>query len=398
MKKKVVTLLLCISCAATLLAGCGSSNSASGNVTLAEEDYKGIEVAAVEPEEVTDDDVQDAIDSVLEENAETTEVADRAVKDGDTVNIDYVGTVDGEEFDGGSYEGYDLEIGSDSFIDGFEDQIIGHETGDEFDINVTFPDDYSSDDLAGKDAVFAITLNSISKVTTPELTDEFVATVSDTSTTVDEYKEELRAQLEEDNQTTADETFAENVMQAVLDNAEVDEYDADELETLVTESKSYYEQIISSFYGTTLSDYLEQVGETEEDFDAEIEEECKNTLKEQMVCAYIAEKEGLELTDDEYQEKLEEMVSDYGYSSTDEVIEEYASYYASDDDSDSDSDDSSTEVSDEAKEKAEEELKKSFLQDKVSDWLVENCTKTEAASDTEDADTTEDTTTEDADE
>ena len=392
MKKKVITLLLSISCTAMLAAGCGSS--ASGNVKLAQSDYKGIEVEEVLAAEVTDEDVEDAIQSSLEENATTKEVKDRAVKDGDTANIDYTGKVDGEEFDGGSAEGYDLEVGSGSFIDGFEEQIIGHEIGEKFYINVTFPEDYMSEDVAGKDAVFTVKINSISVQKLPELNDKFVKSVSEESTNVDEYKEEIRNQLTADNEEEAESTFEANVIQAVVDKAEVSGYDEDELSELKEQNKAYYEQIISSFYGMTVEDYLEESGQTEEDFEKEIEESCKEILKQQMVCEYIAEQEKLTISDEEYQQKLEEMVSEYGYADVDALIADYASYYDSDDgseSSDEDAEDSeSAEVSDDAKKKAEEELKKNFLQEKVTSWLIENCKKTEASADTNDTEDAED--------
>nr|WP_317402113.1 FKBP-type peptidyl-prolyl cis-trans isomerase [uncultured Gemmiger sp.] len=124
---------------------------------------------------VSDEDVSDYIsNNILVNYTTTNQITDRAAADGDSVNIDFVGTVDGEEFDGGSSEGYDLTLGSGSFIDGFEDQIVGHMPGETFDVNVTFPEDYQATDLAGKDAVFSTTLNYISETVTPELTDDFV--------------------------------------------------------------------------------------------------------------------------------------------------------------------------------------------------------------------------------
>lgn len=407
MKKRIVTILLSICCAAVLFTGCGSS---SGKVTLAESDYKGIEVAEVTADEVTEEDVEDAIQSSLEENATTKEITDRAVKDGDIVNIDYTGTLDGEEFDGGSAEGYDLEIGSGDFVEGFEDQLIGHEKGEEFDITVTFPEEYSlNPDMAGKETVFAIKINSISQTDIPELTDDFVKSVSENSETVEEYKKEIREELEAENQEDAESTFADNVMQAVLEKAEVTEYDEDKLSELKEESKDYYEQIITMYYGMEMSDYLDQVGQTEEELDEEIEESAKETLKMQMVCEYIAEKEGLEISDDEFDEKIQELVEEDGYDSADDLIEDYAAYYYSDDTEDADEDFESeedasgeeedvsdeetetTEVSDEAIQKTKDELRNSFLQEKVSDWLVENAKAVEAEEeDTEEEDTAED--------
>lgn len=207
--KKITALSLAAVLAAGLLAGCGSGSSslasssgsaASGSTTafdysapLTDEgmwkdikaldyvtlgDYKGISVPA-DVHNITDDAVQEQIDSILSDYATTNKVTDRAIKDGDTVNIDYVGKVDGKEFDGGSTNGSgtDVTIGTTQYIDDFIDQLVGHKPGDSFDVNVTFPDPYTSNtDLSGKDAVFATTINYISEKVNPDLTDDFVKT------------------------------------------------------------------------------------------------------------------------------------------------------------------------------------------------------------------------------
>ena len=200
MKKKVAMLLTGVMAVSLMMTGCQSAKGLeTENVKISV--YKGVEVDKVDkPSEVTDDDVNTQIQSVLDENSTTEEVTGRAVKKGDTATIDFVGKMNGEAFDGGSSTDYPLEIGSNSFIDGFEDSIIGHNAGDTFDWNGKFPENYGSSDLAGKDVTFTITVKSISKKKTPKLTDKFVKKVSKESKTVEEYKDWLlnnsREQLE----------------------------------------------------------------------------------------------------------------------------------------------------------------------------------------------------------
>ena len=161
MKKKLAMLVAGTLAASMLLSGCSSNDASNDYVTVG--GYKGIEVDDVEePAEVTDDDVNNYIEAVRNQYATSEQITDRGVIAGDTVNIDFVGKIDGEAFDKGSAEGYDLQIGSGSFIDGFEDSIIGHTPGETFDWNGKFPDDYSNNpDLAGKDVTFTITVNYI---------------------------------------------------------------------------------------------------------------------------------------------------------------------------------------------------------------------------------------------
>ena len=194
MKKRVIAVLTAVLMTASL-AGCGSGKLSNDYVTVNK--YKGLEVTEVAKNEVSDDSVEQEIQSRLEAAATEQDVTDRSAQSGDWVNIDYTGTLDGVAFDGGTATGYDLELGSGSFIgasgdyQGFEDQIVGHNTGEEFDITVQFPENYQSSDLAGKPANFHIVLNKIYQKVTPELTDEWVANNSESSKTVDEYKEEV---------------------------------------------------------------------------------------------------------------------------------------------------------------------------------------------------------------
>ena len=202
MKKGLMVALAAIAVTVSV-AGCGGDGKLSNDYVTVNQ-YKGLEIAKVEKKEVSDDDVEQTIQSRLLSSGKTDGLTkDGAAEDGDWVNIDYTGTLDGVAFDGGTATGYDLELGSGSFIgasgdyQGFEDQIVGHNTGEEFDITVQFPENYQSSDLAGKPANFHIVLNKIYQKVTPELTDEWVANNSESSKTVDEYKEEVKNSLQE---------------------------------------------------------------------------------------------------------------------------------------------------------------------------------------------------------
>ena len=212
MKKRVLAGLLA---GAMILSGCAQSTGLETDdikITV----YKGVEVAEVEkPAEIVDEDVEIEIQATLEAHANIIEITDRAVQDGDTVDINFVGKVDGEAFDGGSADNYSLVIGSGTFIDGFEDSIIGHKAGETFDWNGQFPEEYTPE-LAGKDCVFTITVNAITVEEKAELNDEFVKKVSETSTTVEEYKKEIKTQLEEAAQSNYEYSLKSAAWKAVL--------------------------------------------------------------------------------------------------------------------------------------------------------------------------------------
>lgn len=312
--------------------------------------YKEVEVDKVEkPEEVTEEDVDNYINTMLQTNADINEVADRAVKEGDTATIDFVGKVDGEEFDGGSAEGYPLEIGSGAFIPGFEDSIIGHKTGETFDWNGKFPEDYGNADYAGKDVVFTITVNHISESVVPELSDEFVKTVSEESKTVDEYKEEVKKQLTQQAEDNYKSQLNSAVWQKVLENTEVSKYPEDEVKELCDATIEQYKSI-AEYMGMEYEDYLEQNGTTAEDFEKQVEDSAKENVKQTMALKAIAEKEKLELSDEEYEKQLEKIAKSYGYEDVDAL-----------------------------KEAAEEEdLKDIALYNVVVDWLSESCIQVES--------------------
>lgn len=265
--------------------------TASDKVELPE--YKGIEVP-YEEIEYTDEQIDTDIQNEIENYKELSTDESLKIQDGDTVNIGYVGTVDGEEFDGGSSDSYDLEIGSDTFIDGFEDALIGHDNMTTFDINVTFPEDYSSTDLAGQDAVFTVTVNGIYQY--PEFTDEFVAeNLSDEGcSTVEEYRENDRAENEESSlKDWVEDYLKENTTvksyprKYLKIRKSVQRYDDEQMYTMMNEM---YEQ----YYGySPYSDFYSYMQvETEAEYLEELETSAKEQVKEDLLYQAIVEQEG----------------------------------------------------------------------------------------------------------
>ena len=314
MKKTIAVLLTGVMASALLLSGCEASKGLE-NDDIKITQYKGIEIDEVEKaKEVTDDDVDSFIKSMQESHAEVTEITDRAVEDGDTVSINFVGKMNGEEFEGGSAEDYSLTIGSGVFIEGFEDSVIGHKAGETYDWNGKFPDDYGNAEMAGKDVVFTITVNAITKEDVPELNDEFVKSVSETSKTVKEYKKEVKELLQKDAETSYEYSVETAVWEKVMENTEVKKYPEKELkETKENWIKQY--QTAAEYYQMEYETFIEK----------QIETAVKDTIKEKMAVEAIADKEKIKLDDKTYKKELKNIVSDYGYESVDalkEAVEE----------------------------------------------------------------------------
>lgn len=322
MKKKllVLTVIMCI-LVTFGLTGCGSSNpyskyDYSEYVKLGE--YKGLEKSEISVS-VSDEEVDEQIQVNLENTAETEKKTSGKVQDGDTVNIDYEGKLDGETFQGGSSEGYDLEIGSDSFIDGFEDGLIGKKIGKTYDLDLTFPEDYSSADLAGKDVVFTVTINYVSVEIIPELTDEWVKENSEVKT-VDEYKTVIYEELYQSKEDEAKSNIIESLWNQVVEDSEMIQYPEKELEMYIEQIEDQYE-LMAETYGMTLDDLLASYNiESEEVYDQQNKEAAQSYIKDQMIMYYIAELEGLTYTEDEADE-LRQSIEDAGYD--DDSFEEY---------------------------------------------------------------------------
>lgn len=282
---------------------------ASDYVTLG--DYKGVAVTVTKLE-VTDADVTAKINEDLKAKATKEPVTDRAVETGDTVNIDFEGLLDGVAFDGGTAKAYDLEIGSGSFIPGFEDGLIGTKVGDKKAIDVTFPADYSSKDLAGKAVVFNVTVNSISKMILPELTEDYVTKNTDYKT-IDEYKAGVRTELEKTNTDTMDNEKANNVITAVINNATIKSIPQTLTDYYNAQLNNQFQQEAAS-YGVDLATYIAQYNMTQADYDSYVKSMTESYATRDLIINAVAQKEKLEATDAEYKDAVTNYMSYYGAS------------------------------------------------------------------------------------
>ncbi len=278
-------------------------------------DYKGVTVEKT-IQSVTDEDVQNEIDNAL---ANYPVEVDQAAKEGDTVNIDYVGKIDGEEFDGGSDQGADLKLGSGKFIDGFEDGLIGARKGETRTLNLTFPEDYTQD-LAGKAVEFTVTVNAV-KEPLSEPTDQWVADNIEGYDNLADYKAGIRSEQEESNEQTAENQVRYAAWTQVIDNCTINEYP----ETLVEVGKKLYEQQVETYAkyaGMELDAYIESSGLTQEEYQSNMEEYGKNVAAQALVCQAICDKEGFAIGDDDYQKALQDMLTEYGCTE-EELIQTY---------------------------------------------------------------------------
>ena len=269
MKKRFAALLLAAA-AVVSLAGCGQTKSlaylknikASDYVELSD-DYSHVTVEVPAETEVTDEMVENTINYKLSSSAAYQEVTDHdTVKKGDTVNIDYTGTKDGKEFSGGSAKDYDLTIGSGSFIDGFEDGLIGHKKGENVTLNLTFPKDYSNTDLAGQDVVFKVTINKIEKLVTPELTDEWVAEQNiDGVSTVDEFRDYTKKQMQSYYDDSHKSDIQEAIVKKLLKSCTfVKDPPAEMVQRYYDNMVQSYSQQLSQSYGIDLDTYTKLMG------------------------------------------------------------------------------------------------------------------------------------------
>ena len=326
--KKSVMLSALLVCSAVLFAGCGTKGEsesgmvtyASGEVVLGE--YKGITYKDT-LEEVTDKEIEDETNKALfESKGKDKEITDRPVETGDIVNIDYEGFVDGVAFENGKDEKFDLTIGSNQFIKGFEEGLIGASKGAEVEVNVTFPDPYQNPDLAGKDAVFKVKVNSIKQIEYPELTDELVAKETD-SKTVEEYKENMRQELMDEKKEQADKEKSSEVMMKVIENATFKNDLTKEIEAYKEIEKQYWENLAQANYGTDAKSYFQQaMGYDEAKYEEFIKTISTNTVKQQKVLNAVVEAEALTLTDEEYTKGLEQYMAQSQYENKEEFLKQ----------------------------------------------------------------------------
>ncbi len=281
--------------------------------------YKGIEVEKLEYN-VTDEDVESAIKAMQERYARWNTVEDAVVKEGDLVTLDFSGTVDGEPIEGGSAERYPLEIGSGSFIPGFEEQLIGLKPGDEKEINVTFPEDYGNEDLKGKEAVFKVKIHEVKEKELPELDDEFAKDVSEFDT-LDEYRASVRERLE--NQVKQE---AKNLMEAQLIARIADATEIDIPEVMVERQidNILMDLELSLYYrGMNLQRYLEAINTSMEDFRAQYRDQAYTRVKNALILEKIAQVENIEATEEDVDKELEELAKQRQIT-LEEAREQYA--------------------------------------------------------------------------
>ena len=308
------------------MTGCGNQTAKSYVKHVKLGQYKGIEYS-LDIAEVTDDDIQTKLDSFVN-GLEKESITGRAVQNDDIVNIDYTGTMNGEEFDGGSATEYDLTIGSNSFIEGFETGLIGHKIGETVSLDLKFPDEYPNDpDKAGKDVNFSVKINSIS--VTPELTDQLVKDNTDYDT-IDAYKASIKEELEDQNKTTAESNAKQDVLKKVVANSEIDGYDESEVKRLVDEQFTNFKQTAESYqsYGYGYEDVLSMYGYTsEEELKKGLTDYVKDYLDQKMVIYAVADAEGLKATSEDVDAKVKEIMDMYQVETEKEVYDYYGEDY-----------------------------------------------------------------------
>lgn len=369
MKKRLRSLgcVMALTISLAMLSGCGKKVNGVDTKEMIDKysamcelgEYKGIEYTETKTE-ITQDMIQSEIDDLLSSYATTEKVMSGTAQLGDTVNIDFVGSIDGVEFDGGNSggNGYDLTLGSGRMIEGFEEQIVGHDVGEVFDIDVTFPEEYQSTELAGQDAVFEITINYISKQNLPEYTDAFVASNTD-SAGIAEYEQSVKEKLETYYKSNDDETNKSSIMTAVIDSANITEYPEQEMEQLVDETVARVTDEAEG-YGYDLGTYVTALyGMTEDSFREYISGQAEDFMKEKIVVCAIAKAEGINVSKDDADAFKQNLINTY---SVDE--EKLAEYYD------------------------DEDIVYYALAEKVVNFLLENgtpveATDTDAASDAE---------------
>ena len=325
-----------------------SVKDVSKYVTIGE--YKGLELTRTS-QPVTDDDVQAEINYNLEDNG--SEVKDGTVENGDTVTINFTGTIDGKEFDGGSAEDYELVVGDGEMIDGFEDGIVGMKSGETKELDLTFPDDYYEESVAGKAVVFKVTLQ---KFTRPaELTDEWVAENTEYKT-VDEYRAAVKTQLEDTAVQTADYELYSDAWNEVQAASEIKDYPKEDVDA----AKKSYQELNEKYVkdaGMEMADFLKSQGMSEEDYESECQQYAESKVEQNLIVQGIMDAEGLSIDDEETQKLKDDLIEEDGFASIDEMIETYG----------------------------EQEVNESLALLRVERFIVDNANVTEVAGDDADA-------------
>ncbi len=357
MKRKMTAFLIAV-CAMSLIGGCGAKEKtdegqkaeegqateegaqASGGETGSESydvdecvklgDYKGLEIT-LGTYEVKDEDVKSNIESTLASYPNYVDTDKDTVEEGDIANIDYEGIKDGVAFDGGTAQGANLEIGSNSFIDGFEDGLVGKKVGEDVELNLTFPEDYGNTELAGQAVVFKVKINKIVKeeyMTYDTVTDEFVESnfVNDGYKTVDDLKKGVREKLESNNETQKETDTQNAVFDKLQENCTVTLPDG-LLDQRIQEYMDQFEENLKNNYNMELSAYLSSVNTTEDEFNQQVRQYIENSLTNQLIMEAIAKKENLEADEEGYAKYKQDIVKDFSYESEEALLEQYGEDY-----------------------------------------------------------------------
>ena len=278
--------------------------------------YKGIEIPKIEYN-VTDENINHELSHIQEHNSRLISVEDRAVEKGDITTIDFEGFVDGVAFEGGKAEGHELEIGSNTFIPGFEDQIIGMKIDEERDINVKFPDEYFSKDLAGKDATFKVKLHEIKKKELPELDDEFAKDVSEFDT-LEALKNSIKERLQKEMEDKQKYETEDAIIKAICENIDI-EIPSGMIDTEIEDMIKNFEMKLS-YQGVKLEQYLQIMGKQKEDIKKEYEPQALEAIKSRLMLEAVIKAEKIEATEDEVVNKMKEMAENYGKKDDEEFM------------------------------------------------------------------------------
>ena len=321
--KKVIAIGLLV---VAMLVSTGYEHNAIETENLTISQYTGLVVNLPEQPEITDEQVQAEIDSLLAANSQKNAVTDRAAQPGDWVNIDYTGLIDGVAFEGGTAAGYNLELGSGRFIPGFEDLIVGHSVGEQFEFDLAFPSPYEQDpSKAGVTAHWVITLHEIYQMASPELTDEFVREMIalEGITTAEEFREYVRGQLEAQVSAESSNSLAQAAWAALEPNVTIIKYPQDQLDKMVDELTSSYTEAAQN-EGLSLEEYAtSKLGKSMDELNTQIQTNAENYVKQEMVLTAIAEKEDLLIDDSYYRDHLDEFAVSYGFTGGEDIASKY---------------------------------------------------------------------------
>ena len=273
-------------------------------------EYKGLEVMK-HSTDVSDKEVADELERRRQQQAELVLKEDELAAEGDTVVIDFEGKVDGKPFDGGKAENYSLELGSKTFIPGFEDQLVGHKAGDEVEVKVTFPDDYQAKDLQGKDAVFEVKIHEVKQKELPELDDDFAKDIDDDVDTLEELKAKVKDEIKEQKEAAAKNAVQEEAISKAVENAKIGDIPEAMIEDDVQRQMDQYFSGMQQ-QGINPDMYFKLTGTSEEDLRKQFREGSEERVKTNLVLEAIVEKENIEISEDEINDEIKDLATQYG--------------------------------------------------------------------------------------